>query len=158
MGVNKVVINNITQVDLSSDTVTPETLAEGYTAHDRDGEAIVGTMSGDSELLLVLTGIKGSASSLNINKNLSDFPDYQKWKLEDFTVVANDGASISLTFSRTCNSCYYAPPKVTAYNPETGDITIYAGCLTGVSTSGAYPRTYMTSKVYVATAKKGDNT
>lgn len=33
-------------VDTSNDTVTPETLAEGVTAHDAAGNAIVGTMAG----------------------------------------------------------------------------------------------------------------
>ena len=45
MGVNKVEANGETLVDLTNDTVTPETLAEGVTAHDASGEQIVGTMS-----------------------------------------------------------------------------------------------------------------
>lgn len=32
-----------TTVDLSSDTVTPDTLMQGYTAHDASGALIVGT-------------------------------------------------------------------------------------------------------------------
>lgn len=48
MGVNKVVINTSTGeetiVDLTSDTVIPEMLATGYTAHDASGEEIVGTL------------------------------------------------------------------------------------------------------------------
>lgn len=46
MAVNKVIYGGETLVDLTSDTVTPETLAEGYTAHDKSGNAIVGTMQG----------------------------------------------------------------------------------------------------------------
>lgn len=49
MGVNKVVLNTAdgeeTLIDLTGDTVTPETLAEGATAHDSTGEKITGTMS-----------------------------------------------------------------------------------------------------------------
>ena len=48
MGVNKVVYNTkdgaITLIDLTSDTVTPDTLAEGVTAHDASGNLIVGRM------------------------------------------------------------------------------------------------------------------
>lgn len=44
MAINKVVYGGDTLVDLTSDTVTPETLAKGYTAHGADGEPIVGTM------------------------------------------------------------------------------------------------------------------
>lgn len=49
MAVNKVVMNTQngeeTLIDLTDDTVTPETLAEGTTAHDKSGEVITGTMS-----------------------------------------------------------------------------------------------------------------
>lgn len=40
---NKVVINNQTLMDISSDTVTPSTLLTGVTAHDNTGAAIIGT-------------------------------------------------------------------------------------------------------------------
>lgn len=42
MGVSKVVYSGETLVDLTSDTVTAETLAEGVTAHNASGELIVG--------------------------------------------------------------------------------------------------------------------
>ena len=45
MAVNKVEYGGRTLVDLTSDTVTPETLAKGATAHDKSGKLIVGTMS-----------------------------------------------------------------------------------------------------------------
>lgn len=49
MAINKIVLNteNGEQVlvDLTGDSVTPETLAEGVTAHDKSGKAIVGTMT-----------------------------------------------------------------------------------------------------------------
>lgn len=44
MAVNKVVFGGETVIDLTKDTVSPETLAEGVTAHDKSGKAIVGTM------------------------------------------------------------------------------------------------------------------
>lgn len=48
MAVNKVVYNTKNGVevlmDLTGDTVTPETLAEGFTAHDASGNRIEGTM------------------------------------------------------------------------------------------------------------------
>ena len=40
---NKVIINNQTLMDISSDTVTPNTLLTGVTAHDNTGAAIIGT-------------------------------------------------------------------------------------------------------------------
>lgn len=41
--VNKVEYFGETLIDLTADTVTPETLDEGVTAHSADGEAITGT-------------------------------------------------------------------------------------------------------------------
>lgn len=38
------IIKHITAVDLSNDTITAEALLNGYTAHDRQGQAIVGTL------------------------------------------------------------------------------------------------------------------
>lgn len=43
MAVNKVEINGQTVLDLTQDTVTPETLKKGVTAHSASGEKIVGT-------------------------------------------------------------------------------------------------------------------
>lgn len=47
MGVSKVEYNNETLIDVSNDTVTPSTLAKGYTAHNSNGDPIVGTMSSE---------------------------------------------------------------------------------------------------------------
>ena len=48
--VNKFVKDGVTKLDLTGDTVTPETLAEGVTAHDASGAAIEGTMQGGLEM------------------------------------------------------------------------------------------------------------
>lgn len=49
MAVNKIIMNTAKGeeilIDLTGDTVSPETLAEGVTAHNAKGEAITGTMS-----------------------------------------------------------------------------------------------------------------
>ena len=41
---NQVIVNGETILDLRSDTVTPETLQKGYTAHEKSGTKITGTM------------------------------------------------------------------------------------------------------------------
>lgn len=43
MAVNKVVYDNSTLIDLTQDTVTPQTLLIGTVAHDASGQQIVGT-------------------------------------------------------------------------------------------------------------------
>lgn len=45
MANNKIVFGAEVLLDLTGDTVTPDRLADGYTAHDRSGEPIVGTMT-----------------------------------------------------------------------------------------------------------------
>lgn len=50
MATNKVVYGDEVLMDVSQDTVTPETLAEGTTAHNADGEQITGTMKAGSGL------------------------------------------------------------------------------------------------------------
>lgn len=42
MAVNKVIYNAKVLIDLTSDTVTAETLAEGVTAHNKSGAQITG--------------------------------------------------------------------------------------------------------------------
>ena len=44
MAYNKIVLRGQTLIDLTSDTVAPDTLAVGATAHDKTGAPIVGTM------------------------------------------------------------------------------------------------------------------
>lgn len=42
---NKVVINSTIYIDLSGDTVTADNIVSGYTAHDKNGEIITGTIA-----------------------------------------------------------------------------------------------------------------
>ena len=46
MPINKVVFGDETLIDISADTVSAETLMEGFTAHDKAGNLIVGTATG----------------------------------------------------------------------------------------------------------------
>lgn len=65
MFVNKVVYGTTVLVDLTEDTVTPETLARGATAHNAKGEQITGTMeSGGTENQLDDT-LDGSLTSID---------------------------------------------------------------------------------------------
>ena len=43
MAKNKILYGDTVLIDLTEDTITPDKLVHGYTAHDRSGEAIVGT-------------------------------------------------------------------------------------------------------------------
>ena len=47
--INKVIVGKETKLDLTADTVTPDKLAEGITAHDKSGAPIVGTSTKDAD-------------------------------------------------------------------------------------------------------------
>lgn len=47
--VNRVSVNGQVIIDLSSDTVSSDTLMSGFTAHDKSGNQIVGTAAGAKE-------------------------------------------------------------------------------------------------------------
>lgn len=49
MAINKVIFGGETLIDLTGDTVTPDKLAQGVTAHDKSGEIIEGTNTFDSD-------------------------------------------------------------------------------------------------------------
>lgn len=49
MAINKVIYGSNTLIDLTADTITPEMLAQGITAHDKSGEPITGTSTKDSD-------------------------------------------------------------------------------------------------------------
>lgn len=60
MAYNKFVVNNLTLLDLTSDTISADKLLNGYTAHDKSGNEIVGTLT----LATVYTGIGEPDASL----------------------------------------------------------------------------------------------
>ena len=90
MAVNKVVINNETQLDLTADTVDAAHLAKGFTAHDMKGESIVGTMeSGGAYTGLELGFNESNNLILFKTHNLtSSFSNYSfTWMLpENFSI------------------------------------------------------------------------
>ena len=57
MAVNKVDVNGVTVLDLTQDSVTPETLQKGYTAHDKSGTKITGTMANNGQISATITGL-----------------------------------------------------------------------------------------------------
>lgn len=69
MAVNKVIMNTTdgpqTLIDLTSDTVTPETLAEGITAHDASGDVIIGTMTVDTIPSYWMSALEEGAEAIN---------------------------------------------------------------------------------------------
>lgn len=90
---NQVIVNGEIILDLRSDTVTPETLQKGYTAHDKSGTKITGTLEASS------VPVQPSKSvTLTSNGAITVTPDapYDALKKVDVTVnVASKGANVS---------------------------------------------------------------
>lgn len=97
--INKVVYGTTVLVDLTADTVTPSTLMQGYTAHDKSGALITGTATGGS----------GSV--------------YQDQ--DGYLVLSDEGGGSSIdveALSVTQNGTYTAPSG-TAYSPVTVNVS-----------------------------------
>ena len=71
MAVNKIVIDNEVQIDLTADTVSPSTLALGITAHDKSGNIITGTMASSPDAPTI--------SELTIGGDLSYWDNRGAW-------------------------------------------------------------------------------
>lgn len=67
---NQVIVKGETILDLRSDTVTPETLQKGYTAHDKSGTKITGTLETSSG------GVNVSYNTVEPNRYDVDLDNY----------------------------------------------------------------------------------
>lgn len=65
--VNKVVYSGRTLIDLTNDTVTAAAMRKGYTAHDRSGAQITGTMEEGAK---VYSGMGKPSASLGSNGDI----------------------------------------------------------------------------------------
>lgn len=107
MGVSKVDFAGNTLVDLTGDSVTPETLLEGATAHNAAGELIVGGMKKGAELKIVVsvtsgatvTATKGSTtvSGTSVNGTCTlVVPEGGAWSVEAINGQTTDTKSVSV--------------------------------------------------------------
>ena len=88
---NQVIVNGETVLDLRSDTVTPETLQKGYTAHDKSGTKITGTLEASSVSVQPSKGV-----TITSNGTVSVTPDapYDALKKVDVTVDVSGGEDV----------------------------------------------------------------
>lgn len=98
MGVSKVVYDGDTLMDLTSDTVTPSSLAKGVTATNAAGERIVGTMPTTS--VLYTEQSLTDAQKAQARNNIGALPTSGGELSGDLTLKAASGNSPALNFQR----------------------------------------------------------
>lgn len=85
MCISKVIFGDKMLVDLTADTVTPETLAEGVTAHDAAGNAIIGTMESGGDTVVITTANEDGTQNIYI--------------IDDGSIKAGNDVSVKTTVS-----------------------------------------------------------
>lgn len=66
MSASKVIINGVTKIDLTSDTVQADKVLYGYTGHKNDGSAFTGTVTFST----IYTGSNTPSSSTGVNGDI----------------------------------------------------------------------------------------
>ena len=90
MAINKVVYNGGTLIDLTGDTVTADKLMQGYTAHDKSGEIIIGTATGGGSGVILFTD---NNAEMLINQEIRTWTsstDYYYKALNVGNIIANE--------------------------------------------------------------------
>lgn len=112
---NQVIVNGETILDLRSDTVTPETLQKGYTAHDKSGTKITGTLEASSS---------GAAKETWVLKETcDDFPD--AGFVVDFVSNGAEFHSIAISGSFVKQSFNYDNTSVATSGPSAEGNQVY---------------------------------
>lgn len=105
---NKVVYCGETLIDLTEDTVTAETLLQGYTAHGADGAPIVGTLTQSSGAIVVTdeTDSHGGIIKTITAIDLSNDTVAADKLLQGYTAHDRQGNAVTGT---------YSPPSFVTY-------------------------------------------
>lgn len=138
MAINKVVYNNETLIDISSDTVGPATLAYGVTAHDASGNSITGTadMSGSATIPTKVSDLEndlnfiqnGTTDNVTLNGIVAiPVGNFLKTvritRSASITVDGNDAASADFSYSQSDIGTGWTAISISGYS--TGDNRVF---------------------------------
>lgn len=95
MAVNKVIYGHTVLVDLTEDTVTPETLLNGVTAHDSTGAKVHGTMANNGAVAASIDGL--TVTEYNIPKGYHNGRGKVSFggTVETWTLEMEDGSTVT---------------------------------------------------------------
>lgn len=139
MSINKVEYYGKVLLDLTEDTVTPDTLHKGATAHDKSGAVVTGTFSVDeeiteqnaliSEIKRVLQGKAagggGGGSDLPEGYRRCDYIQFTGEQTVDTGIICNQNTKIQLAFTRERSTQHYMYGVASSDN--TASVTAYMG-------------------------------
>ena len=141
MAISKIILNGVTQIDLTSDTVAANNLIAPNTAHGADGEAVVGTASGGTDFIVTLS-YNSTTGNWEPDKTLSEIQSAYNNGKTIATKVGEDEEGLTFGyFSDEDNAFYYF---VDTINYSTNELTngYYSLDSNGISDFGAM--TYIT--------------
>lgn len=144
MAVNKVVYGTTVLVDLTPDTVDASHLAQGYTAHDKSGNSITGTMTSGLQSGVTTKNITSQATSIAFTglpaqpKSFSVIATTRITASSTRYVVSimNDGSSTNGTYTyKSGNTTYiYVSSSYFSSSYSNGTLTLK----TSSTTNGGY--------------------
>lgn len=115
MGVNKVVYDDETLIDLTGDTVSPGTMVRGITATAANGERIVGTLG---EATTTSAGLMSATDKSKLNGIAENANNYSLPTASGSVLggvktgsnITNSSGTISLTKANVTSALGYTPP------------------------------------------------
>ena len=134
MGISKVIVNNVTKVDLTSDTVATNNLVASNTAHNKAGNAVTGGIATKTSADLTASGATVTAPAGYYAADATKAVASGWTKVNNQTAQSDAGLSVSVNSSNgTITAGFSASYQLTPTVVNAGYITqndAYAGTFT----------------------------
>ena len=138
--INQVIVNGETILDLRSDTVTPETLQKGYTAHDKSGAKITGTLEASSS---------GGSKTVNFSgadaDAVANITYISNGTTKRITIGGMESNSAEILADVNANICVDTSKTFAAFYPTVSGATLVPGTIE--ERDGKFVRVYAMYKV-----------